>query len=295
MIVPCSAQTPDSSATSVNTKRVLIVSAANAALWSGSFIALNKAWYADYPKTGFHFFNDNSEWNQMDKAGHVWSAYQLSRASAEAWKWAGLDRNSSAILGAAGGIVYQGIIEIQDAYSAEWGFSWGDIASNVLGSGLYMAQEIGWKEQRLQIKMGYWPVRYPDALIPRRNQLFGSTAIERVLKDYNAQTYWLSANIASFFPSSDIPKWINISFGYGVNGIYGARSNTWLNNEGATVDRSDIRRARQYYLSPDIDLTRIKTNSKWLRSIFFVLNCVKVPAPAIELNNSGQVSFHLLK
>ena len=54
-------------------KRIWIVVASQAALWTGSFIALNKAWYADYPKQSFHFFNDWSEWQQMDKAGHAWT------------------------------------------------------------------------------------------------------------------------------------------------------------------------------------------------------------------------------
>ncbi|WP_315815813.1 DUF2279 domain-containing protein [Paraflavitalea speifideaquila] len=91
----------------------------------GSYIALNKAWYADYPKESFHFFNDNGEWLQMDKAGHVWTAYQMSRVSGALWKWAGLSAAKSAWLGGISGVAYQSIIEIQDGFSSEWGFSWG--------------------------------------------------------------------------------------------------------------------------------------------------------------------------
>jgi hypothetical protein len=31
----------------------------------------------DYPI--FHFINDNAEWLQMDKAGHIYSSYHLGR------------------------------------------------------------------------------------------------------------------------------------------------------------------------------------------------------------------------
>ncbi len=37
----------------------------------------------------------------------------------------------------------------------------------------------------------------PD-LKSRRNELFGKSFAERILKDYNSQTYWISANISSF-------------------------------------------------------------------------------------------------
>lgn len=268
---------------------------ANAAVWAGSYIALNKAWYEDYERTGFHFFDDLPEWNQADKAGHIWTTYQVSRASAEMWKWAGLKKNTSAILGGVSGIVYQSIIEIQDGYSSKWGFSWSDMGANLVGAGAYVLQEAGWHEQRIQIKLSYWPHDYETALTQRRNDLFGKGAMERILKDYNSQTYWVSANISSFFPRTNLPKWLNISFGYGVEGLLGGRSNIWSDSEGTVFDYSHVKRERKYYLSPDIDLTRIKTSSKALRTVFFLLSAVKIPAPALELSNSGKFEVRALK
>src|SRR3712207_8632374 len=34
----------------------------------------------------------------------------------------------------------------------------------------------------------------------RANDLYGSSFAERMIKDYNGQTYWLSANLKSFMP-----------------------------------------------------------------------------------------------
>jgi hypothetical protein len=273
-----------------NSKKLVIVAAANAAFYTGSFIALNKAWYADYDKTKFHFFNDNPEWNQMDKAGHVWTTYHVSRLSKEMWQWTGLNNKTSAILGGASGMVYQSIIEIQDAYSTQWGFSWGDVGANVAGAGLFVLQEISGK-QRVSVKLTYWPKKYPDELVGRRDQLFGKSMPERVLKDYNSQTYWLSANISSFLPDVKLPKWLNVAFGYGADGMYGGRSNVWTDKEGVTHDYSNIRRVRKFYLSPDVDLTQIYTRSKVLKKVFFVLNMVKVPAPAFQITTGKGLSL----
>jgi len=52
-------------------------------------------------------------------------------------------------------------------------------------------------------------------------------------------------------------------------------------------DRSDLPRYRQWYLSPDIDFTKIKTNRKGLKFAFFVLNALKFPSPAIEFTKSN--------
>jgi hypothetical protein len=273
-----------------NSKKLVIVAAANAAFYTGSFIALNKAWYADYDKTKFHFFNDNPEWNQMDKAGHVWTTYHVSRLSKEMWQWTGLNNKTSAILGGASGMVYQSIIEIQDAYSTQWGFSWGDVGANVAGAGLFVLQEISGK-QRVSVKLTHWPKKYPDELVGRRDQLFGKSMPERVLKDYNSQTYWLSANISSFLPDVKLPKWLNVAFGYGADGMYGGRSNVWTDKEGVTHDYSNIRRVRKFYLSPDVDLTQIYTRSKVLKKVFFVLNMVKVPAPAFQITTGKGLSL----
>lgn len=278
-----------------NPKRVWLVAGAHAAFWAGSYIALNKAWYADYPKESFHFFNDNREWNQMDKAGHFWTTYQISRVSAGLWKWAGLNRSKSAWLGGMSALAYQSIIEIQDGLSSEWGFSPMDMVANVAGASLFIGQELGWKEQRITIKLSYWPYDYEGPqLRARRDQLFGNSTAERLLKEYNSQTLWLSANLHSFMPHSNLPKWLNIAVGYSSDGLLGGRENKWKDAEGNEIDRTDIPRIRQFFISPDIDLTRINTRSKFLRTVLSLVNCLKIPAPALELNSKGKFKAHAI-
>jgi hypothetical protein len=108
---------------------------------------------------------------------------------------------------------------------------------------------------------------------------------ERFIKDYNAQTYWASATIKSFFPTSKLPNWLAIAVGYGANGMFGAEENLAKDDAGnVTFDRRDVRRYRQWYLAPDIDLTKIKTRKKGLKFLFTVLSAFKFPAPSLEFS-----------
>ena len=45
-----------------------------------SFGGLYFAWYADYPRSSFHFIHDNNEWLQLDKIGPATVAYNTGTA-----------------------------------------------------------------------------------------------------------------------------------------------------------------------------------------------------------------------
>ena len=274
--------------------RIWLVGGTQAAIWVGSFIALNQFWYADYPRSSFHFFNDSREWNQMDKIGHVFTTFQVGNISSKMWKWAGLNHHRAVWYGAISSLAYQSIIEIQDGYSEEWGFSITDMGSNILGATLFVAQELTWEEKRIRLKLSFTNHDYPRELKPRYEQLFGSSFVERYLKDYNSQTYWLSVNPRSFLVNSKFPAWLNIAMGYSSDLMLGGIENTWTDKQGVFFDRRDIPRTRRFYLSPDIDFTRIPTKSKFLKTIFMLMGGIKMPAPTLELNSKGKLRGHLL-
>jgi len=277
-----------------NKKRIRMVTAGNIIGYGGTMVGLYSAWYSKYPQTHFHFFNDNAEWLQVDKAGHAYSAYVESRASMEMWRWAGLSRKKRIWIGGLSGAMYQTVIETLDGFSAGWGWSWGDFTANVVGSGLVVSQELAWDEQRISFKFSTHKKQYKEPMLQERaRQLYGSSFSETFLKDYNAQTLWLSVNLKSFLKKSNLPGWLNIAVGYGAEGMYGAEDNRWTDKNGISYNRNDIPRYRQFFLSPDIDLTRIKTKSKALKVALFVLNSFKFPAPSIELSQ-GKLRGHWL-
>ncbi|HSN47339.1 MAG TPA: hypothetical protein VLR29_01130, partial [Flavobacterium sp.] len=111
-----------------------------------------------------------------------------------------------------------------------------------------------------------------------------------ILKDYNGQTYWFSANLHSFFSNeSKIPKWLNVAFGYGADGLMGKND-----DKNALIFPVKPQNYRQFYLSLDADLTKINTKSHLLKTIFSVLNTVKIPAPTFEYSPHGGFKFHAL-
>lgn len=276
--------------------RIKIIAAANIVGYSAAMIGLYSSWYSKYPQSKFHFFNDNNEWKQIDKVGHIYSAYVESSGSMELWRWTGMKRNQRIWIGGLSGIAYQTIIETLDGFSKEWGWSWTDFGANVLGSGLLIGQELAWDEQRIHLKFSFHKKNYASPDLERRaNDLYGKSWSERMIKDYNGQTYWMSANLKSFFPKSNLPSWLNVAFGYGADGMFGAESNLAKNAAGnITFDRRDITRYRQYYIAPDIDLTKIKTRRTLIRLALVALNSFKFPAPSIEYNSNGKFAFHFL-
>lgn len=273
----------------VSKKKVRLLTLASIGAYAGTTAALYHTWYKKYPQTHFHTFNDWDEWMQMDKVGHVLSAYSISKVNMELWRWTGVDRKKRIWIGGMSGAVYQTVIETLDGFSSEWGWSWGDFGANMLGSSAFVAQELAWDEQRIQLKLSSHRKRYADASLNQRsNEIFGKSLPERLLKDYNAYTYWISVTPKSFFPKSNLPPWLQLSLGIGAEGMFGARSNIARDKQGNIIyDRSDIQRYRQWYLAPDIDLTKIKTNKKGIRILLNALNVIKFPAPALEYSRGS--------
>jgi len=259
-------------------RNILLISEATA--YTVALVGLNQLWYADYPKSDFHFINDNGEWLQMDKMGHISSSYYTGVAGIKAYEWAGFSRKKAIWYGGMTGSLFLTIIEILDGHSAEWGASSGDLIANTTGSLLAIGQALKWNEQRIQLKYSYSPTRFAD----QNPEQLGGNSLERALKDYNGQTYWMSFNLKSLLNinSSDFPQWLNLAIGYSGDNMITPYQ-----------QKEDDLRRRQYLLSLDVDLTTIKTKSKTWNSILHTFGFLKFPMPALELSN-GNLSGHLI-
>ncbi|MFZ4546324.1 MAG: hypothetical protein ACOYN4_02755, partial [Bacteroidales bacterium] len=53
----------------LNKKRLNLFTTTVVVGYSATLVGLNYLWYADYPRSSFHTFNDIKEWQQIDKAG----------------------------------------------------------------------------------------------------------------------------------------------------------------------------------------------------------------------------------
>lgn len=279
-------------------------------IYSGFSIGLYNTWYKGYDRVGLHSFDDWGEWEQMDKAGHLFTAYIESNLAYGGARWTGMDRRSAMWTAAGVGLLLQTTVEVMDGFSSRWGWSWSDAGFNTLGVGLFVGQELLWEEQRILFKVSNRFPRYSTAPIQADNRevttserawaehLYGSGIAERFLKDYNGQTIWASFNVAAFAGEKQRfwPAWLNVAVGYGVDNVFGAYGNGWEREDGANFSLSEVEypRHRQFYLSLDIDMSRIPVKNRFLKTVLRSINWIKIPAPALEFNSLGQTKFHAI-
>lgn len=268
-------------------RNVRIVLGTEATLYAASMIGLYFAWYAGYPQTSFHFYDDNAEWLLMDKCGHLATSYIVGSFGYQLLKDAGLDEKRSIWLGGTLGFAFLTTIEVFDGFSQGWGFSWGDMAANALGAGLFIGQQFLWHEQRIMIKYSFHTTEFPKY----RPDLLGENLIQQTIKDYNGITVWASCNFKSLFlnKESKFPAWLNFAFGYGATGMTGGFVNA-TEYHGKPIPYYE--RQRQFYFSLDVDFTKIPTNNKFLKYTFKVLNIFKLPFPTVEYNTGDEWKWH---
>lgn len=283
-------------ADTLNRKRLVLVSAAQGALYASSLAGLYGLWYSQYDSEAFHLFNDWDGWLQMDKAGHAATAYQSGLQLYRMNRWTGLGRQRSLQRAWMMSYSYQLAVEVMDGFSSGWGFSPGDLAANTVGTATLLTQEWLWQEQRVYWKFSFLPSGLgdrPGEEGRRARDLFGTGLHEQWLKDYNGQTYWLSMNIWSLCgkPAS-FPRWVNLAVGYSADNLLGAESNSWYDPSGTPV-HSTLQLKRQWLLSLDIDLyrARLPFPLTLLRPVFGI---VKLPFPALEWNSADKWRGHWL-
>jgi uncharacterized protein YfiM (DUF2279 family) len=253
-----------------------------------SLALLNTVWYKNFPRTSMHSFNDNDQWLLMDKTGHMMTSYYVGLAGIETMKWSGVKSKPAALVGGSLGLIYLTGVELLDGTSAAWGFSWGDMAANASGFLLAGGQELLWQKQKIKLKVSAHLTNYAYY----RPNVLGATIPERLLKDYNGQTYWLSANLKSlFFQSNEkFPAWLNIALGYGAEEMI-----TGSEDADFCTTHPDLcgayNRYGQGYLSLDVDLTQIAWKRKIFKTIFGSFGWIKFPAPTLEFSR-GKIKGH---
>jgi hypothetical protein len=268
-----SLQAQPSDTTMVDSRKIKSFVWVTGVAYTATLIGLSELWYKDSEKQSFAFFNDNAEWKQVDKFGHFYSAFYVSYGTSSIITSYGLQKRKADFWGSAAGFLLLMPIEILDGFSADYGASPGDLLANALGVGFYLGQASLWNEIRIQPKFSFQRTGYPDL---RDNGVLGKGAVSEFVKDYNGQTYWLSFNMDKFIP---FPKWLNLAAGYGATGMVYARDSQ---NEAAGYQA-----IRQYYIGLDFDFSHIKTRSKALNTMLFVVGMVRLPAPAVTFSKQG--------
>lgn len=258
----------------------------------GTHATLYKTWYNKETQRSFHWVNDNKNWLQIDKAGHVFGAYFSATAASAAFRYSGYSRKKSALLGTGFSLAFQMPIEYFDGKSSGWGASSGDIIANAAGSLFAGIQNWHWGKARIPIRFSFRPSHFAA----KRPDMLGSNTPSRMLKDYNGQTYWIDINPERIKERPNFwPRWLGINLGYGADGMLGGDDNIWKDADGRVQDYSHIKRNRQYYIGPSISFGYLKKHpNKAVRALAYITDKIRIPMPVFEFTGKNNPTFHPL-
>jgi hypothetical protein len=218
------------------------------------------AWWKT-ARAPFHFEEDLVYACNVDKLGHLCAANFLTWTFSKSLEWSNFQKSDALLWGAIGSTLFQTYIEVQDGFSAYWGFDRVDFASDVVGAWYPVLQHHVPFFQDFNFRFSYLP-KNPGApgAIP------GQT--HTVFDDYEGQTIWLTFTMKHLLPASVAASWpdfLCLSLGVAVR-------------DNLTPDRYLV-----WYLSPELDLTKIiPQDTAFLRLLSETLNFIHVPMPALR-------------
>jgi hypothetical protein len=136
----------------------------------------------------------------------------------------------------------------------------------------------------------------------RADDLYGTGPVSLFLKNYNTLVVWAAVNPRAFLGERArwLPRWLNLAVGMGANNLFAGFGYSWQADKNCTgpdcltyrIEPDAFPRTRQFFLSIDVDLTRIPVRNRFLRTLLGAVNILKFPAPALEWNDRGQIIFH---
>lgn len=230
----------------------------------GLYVYQKHAWWADDHRTTFHLHTGDSSMH-LDKVGHFVGTAAQAHVVARATEWAGLSPNEAALAGATAAWLLQLHVEINDGFNGLWGFDPYDVAANTLGAGFFYAQERVPALDPLALKFSYWPT---PGVTDHPPDFEGRPPSP--IDDYDGHTYWLSLRVHDVLPAAAKPYWPEwLGLAAGVSGY--------------RLDTDEA--AREYFLSLDVDLTRVLPANTWLGAqLREMANYLHLPAPALRLS-----------
>ncbi len=173
-------------------------------------------------------------------------------------EWVGYDPMTAKYVGFAVALAQQTYIEVSDGVSKSWGFSPGDMFSNMAGSIYPLAQATFPELQHFNLKLSYLPsIQYKDH------------EVADYVDDYEGFTIWMSVDVHHYLPESVKGYWpdfLNLALGTGIRNYLG---------EGPIQ--------HTVYLALDLNMLKLPGNGSILNGMKKALNYFHLPMPAIMI------------
>ncbi|OYD80148.1 hypothetical protein CHT98_32775 (plasmid) [Azospirillum brasilense] len=223
------------------------------------------AWSWDWGTSGPRFqdegwFGRTTAEGGADKLGHAWSGYAISHLFANRYEHFGYSRTEAAGYGALSSLGVMGLIEVGDAFSDDYGFSYQDMLFNVAGAALgYVLWEYPEIKLKVDFRAEYDP--FPS----------GKRQVD-ITTDYQRTKYLLAVK-ADGFDAIENPWLKHLEFHVG----YYARN--YAEYQPGSVDQ----RERHLYIGLGLNLTKLLSPHV---NTGGVLNYVQVPYTYVTLDRN---------
>ena len=223
------------------------------------------AWSWDWGTAGPRFqdegwFGRTTTEGGADKLGHAWSGYALSHLFADGYERFGYGRSEAARYGALSSLGVMTAIEVGDAFSDDYGFSYQDMLFNMAGVALgYALWEYPGIKRKVDFRAEYDP-------FPRGRRQFDVTT------DYQRLKYLIAIKADGFEAVTD-PVLRHLEFRVGF----------YARNYADYGPGGPDRRERHLYVGIGLNLTRLLAPYV---NTGGVLNYVQVPYTDVRLDRN---------
>lgn len=188
-----------------------------------SWCFVSAAWWSNQGSEAEFRFRDEGAFGAhtyaggADKLGHFYSNYLATRVYTDILQWGGLSRAVSMVSATLLTTAFFTAVEIKDAYVPDYGFSAGDIVSNLAGQvaalGMMLAPAL---DEAVSIKLMYFPSKDFIRAIPKKGAY-------NMPEDYSGQTYLLALHLSGWVPLTwqrIVPalRALDVSVGYATRG-----------------------------------------------------------------------------
>lgn len=231
-----------------------------------------KAWWSGPPAERMWVnWEQNEPFRQMDKFGHVYGGYHLTRLGSDLLAGACVSGAKTVWWGAAYAAAFQLQIELWDAKRAAYGLSPPDLMANTAGAGLAVAQYYSSPLRSVKPTISY----ARTTASKRFGRAQGSQL--RPTTDYSGQTYWLSFDVDRMLPDGAAKWWpgfVRASVGHSITDYVDPATgkSRWA--------------SREFVLSLDVDPEKLPGNNPVWRRVKHELSYYRFPAPALVLTPS---------
>lgn len=228
-----------------------------------------RAWWNGQPAPHMWLnWEKNEPFREMDKFGHAWGGYHLSRIGSELLGGACVSRTKAVWWSAAYAAAFQLQIELWDGKQAAYGFSPFDLVANTAGASYAVAQQ--YVPALRSIKP---TISYSRTLASKRYGRAQGSQL-RPTTDYSGQTYWLSVDMDEMLPDAAARWWpgfLRASVGHSITDYVDPNTGRGLWGR------------REFVLTLDVDPEKLPGQNHLWRRAKHELSYYHFPAPALVL------------